>query len=205
MRRDINRLGKDDEVIFYDYSYLFDLLSLFKNTLHNSFSKWLEDKTPEQKKFSLIYEDIIVDYENQKREFGFADFNDLLIEMKKKFDDGLKVPLVEVLVDEYQDTNLLQNGLIDSFTKKSLFCVGDYDQSIYAFNGANIEIITSFSKRYDNTNVFSLNKNYRSSPHILELANRVISHNPRIYPKKLEVLIHFIKDFSYQTINGWII
>jgi len=81
----------------------------------------------------------------------------------------------------------LQNSLIDAFDKKSLFCVGDYDQSIYAFNGADIEIIGSFKKRYDNAKIFKLNKNYRSTSKILSLANRVIKNNPRLYDKELEV------------------
>ena len=102
-----------------------------------------------------------------------------------KKDDTIKFS--EVLVDEYQDTNTLQGSLIDAFDKKSLFCVGDYDQSIYAFNGANIEIIGSFAERYKGANIFKLNKNYRSTSKILSLANRVIEHNPRLYDKKLEV------------------
>ncbi len=69
----------------------------------------------------------------------------------------------------------------------SLFCVGDYDQSIYAFNGANIENIATFRDRYRDATVFTLTKNYRSSEAILHLANRVIERNERIYPKRLEV------------------
>ncbi len=62
-----------------------------------------------------------------------------------------------------------------------------YDQSIYAFNGANIEIIGSFALRYKDAKTFKLNKNYRSTSKILSLANRVIEHNPRLYEKQLEV------------------
>jgi DNA helicase-2/ATP-dependent DNA helicase PcrA len=98
-----------------------------------------------------------------------------------------KIDISEVLVDEYQDTNTLQNALIDAMDSQSLFCVGDYDQSIYAFNGANIENIATFPKRYRDARVFTLSKNYRSTASILSLANRVIEKNRRIYPKKLEV------------------
>jgi len=119
--------------------------------------------------------------------------------------------LVEVLVDEYQDTNTLQSALIDAMTPKSLFCVGDYDQSIYAFNGANIQNIATFGQRYKNATVFTLDKNYRSSASILSLANRVIERNERIYPKKLVVtkigkhqppkLLHYNELFNqYQSI-----
>jgi len=97
------------------------------------------------------------------------------------------IPFTEVLVDEHQDTNTLQSKLIDTLKPKSLFCVGDYDQSIYAFNGANIENIATYSKRYSDAEIFTLKTNYRSTAPILSLANRVIERNERIYPKKLEV------------------
>jgi DNA helicase-2/ATP-dependent DNA helicase PcrA len=77
--------------------------------------------------------------------------------------------------------------LIDILKPKSLFCVGDYDQSIYAFNGANIENIATYATRYPHAKVFTLKTNYRSTAPILSLANRVIERNERIYPKKLEV------------------
>jgi len=70
----------------------------------------------------------------------------------------------------------------------SLFCVGDYDQSIFAFNGANINLIGSFSKKFPDAKVFSLKKNYRSTALILSLADRVIKFNDRIYPKELIVV-----------------
>lgn len=65
--------------------------------------------------------------------------------------------------------------------------MGDFDQSIYAFNGANIEIIGSFKHRYKDAKIYTLNINYRSSAKILKLANRVISINPRLYEKELKV------------------
>jgi len=91
------------------------------------------------------------------------------------------------LVDEYQDTNALQGTIIDAMSPPSIFCVGDYDQSIYAFNGADIGIIGSFTQKFANAKVHTLTKNYRSSASILSLATRVIEHNERIYPKQLEV------------------
>lgn len=60
----------------------------------------------------------------------------------------------EILVDEYQDTNALQSSLIEAFESKSLFCVGDYDQSIYAFNGADINIIGGFKQRFKDAQIF---------------------------------------------------
>jgi DNA helicase-2/ATP-dependent DNA helicase PcrA len=129
---------------------------------------------------------IINDFEANKDKYGFVSFNDLLLKMKAHLEEHGR-DLVEVLVDEYQDTNTLQSALIDAMTPKSLFCVGDYDQSIYAFNGANIQNIATFGERYKEATVFTLDKNYRSSASILSLANRVIEINERIYPKKLVV------------------
>ncbi len=175
------------EVPQYGGNYLYDLYSLYQNTeLELDFESWIKQKYPEHELYALIYADIVDEFENLKKEFGFLNFNDLLIqfrEMAKKEKLGYK----EVLVDEYQDTNALQGTIIDAINPPSLFCVGDYDQSIYAFNGADINIIGSFTKKYPDAKVFNLSKNYRSTLPILSLANRVIEHNERIYPKKLEV------------------
>ena len=177
----------DASVKPYGAAYLYDLFSLYQNKEPSlSFGEWINEQNEEHEPFSFIYEDIIEEFKELKEKFGYVDFNDLLIKMKL-FLSKEKLIFKEILVDEYQDTNRLQGSLIDSFKANSLFCVGDYDQSIYAFNGADINIIATFKERYKNGNIFVLSKNYRSSKHILSLANRVINHNPRIFPKKLEV------------------
>ena len=76
--------------------------------------------------------------------------------MRDELKNGANLAYDEILIDEYQDTNTLQGSLIDAFKTKSLFCVGDFDQSIYAFNGANIEIIGSFKDRFPNANIYAL-------------------------------------------------
>jgi len=171
----------------YSASYLYDLYSLYQNSvLQKSFGEWIGEKKEEHKVFIDIYDDIIDEFENTKENYGFVSFNDLLIKARenaKKLGE-----FEEILVDEYQDTNNLQSSLLDALNSKSLFCVGDYDQSIYAFNGANINIIASFKDKYKDAKVFNLIKNYRSTKYILSLANRVIMNNERIYPKKLEVV-----------------
>ena len=181
----------DAEVQPYGGNYLYDLYSYYQNTeLEKDFERWLVENYPEHELFSMIYSDVVDEFEALKREYGFLNFNDLLLEfrkMAKEIDLGYK----EVLVDEYQDTNALQGTLIDAMQPPSLFCVGDYDQSIYAFNGADISIIGSFTKKYPQAVVHTLTKNYRSSRPILSLANKVIEINERIYPKKLEVTRDF--------------
>lgn len=173
----------------YSGAYLYDVYSLFCNSCVNdeSFSDWFSVNYGDQAVFADIYEDILREFELEKTRFNYADFNDLLIKFRHELKNGADIEFDEILVDEYQDTNSLQGSLIDAFKTKSLFCVGDFDQSIYAFNGANIEIIGSFKDRYENAQIYTLNTNYRSSEKILNLANKVISNNPRLYPKQLKV------------------
>ena len=172
----------------YDGGYLYDIYSLFLNSSHSEdFETWLTNKNSDQKQYTLIYQDVVDEFNKLKKKYGYVNFDDLLLEMlelqkQNEFD------FIEILVDEYQDTNPLQGKLLDGFKPKSLFCVGDYDQSIYAFNGSDIGIISSFDKRYENASIFTLDKNYRSTAPILSLANKVIEHNPRIYEKSLKVV-----------------
>ncbi len=128
-----------------------------------------------------------LEFMDLKKQYNYVSYDDLLLLYKEKIIQDSNI-FQEILVDEYQDTNALQNNIILSHKTESIFCVGDYDQSIYAFNGSDIEIIASFKDRFKDARIFSLTKNYRSSAKILSIANNVISHNPRIYPKYLEVL-----------------
>jgi DNA helicase-2/ATP-dependent DNA helicase PcrA len=177
-----------DDAPPYDGGYLYDIYSLFLNsTVDENFEKWITDRNETHKEYTVIYQDVIDEFEELKKKYGYVNFDDLLLLMIEKLQDK-DFQFQEILVDEYQDTNPLQGKLLDSFRPKSLFCVGDYDQSIYAFNGSDIGIISSFSTRYNNAQVFTLNKNYRSSEAILALANQVIKNNERIYEKKLEVV-----------------
>jgi len=147
---------------------------IFANTVEG----FLDEKTSE----------IYSQYQKALKSNNALDFDDLLLKPIELFNefpgrlDYYQNKYQYVLVDEYQDTNTLQSALIDTLKPKSLFCVGDYDQSIYAFNGAKIEIIAGFKDRFKDAKVFSLDINYRSTSSILSLANKVISNNPRIYP-----------------------
>ncbi len=183
-KRQFKRLNHDIEP--FSSTYLYEQYSLYQNASFDGFDIWFIDKYPEHRVLIDVYMNIIDEYELTKDRFGFLSFNDLLLKMREVLLEE-KRDISEVLVDEYQDTNTLQNSLIDVIDSNSLFCVGDYDQSIYAFNGANIQNIATFTKRYNNARVFTLSKNYRSTASILSLANMVIEKNERIYPKKLEV------------------
>jgi len=153
----------------YDGGYLYDMYSLYLNSSYDEdFETWMGNKNEDQKQYTLIYQDVVDEFNKLKKVYGYVNFDDLLLEMlelqkQNQFD------FVEILVDEYQDTNPLQGKILDGFKPKSLFCVGDYDQSIYAFNGSDINIISSFDKRYTDASVFTLDKNYRSTAPILSL------------------------------------
>ncbi len=170
----------------FSATHMYEQYSLYQNASLETFDVWFLEKYPEHEPVMDVYLDITHEFEKEKLEYGFASFNDLLLRMNTHLETHT-IPFTEVLVDEYQDTNTLQSSLIDMLKPKSLFCVGDYDQSIYAFNGANIENIATYSTRYPDAEVFTLKTNYRSTAPILSLANRVIERNERIYPKKLEV------------------
>jgi DNA helicase-2/ATP-dependent DNA helicase PcrA len=194
---------------------VYDYHALWENRADMDFTLWLCEKNGDHKHYAALYSAMFDEFTMLKKELGFVGFNDLLTQMRTFLQNGLKSPFFEVLVDEYQDTNPLQNSIIEAINPPSLFCVGDYDQSIYAFNGAEIEIIAGFDKRYPDAKVWTLNKNYRSSGQILSLANRVIAHNKRIYPKEMEVVktkaaakprvLAFDELFEqYRTIADWI-
>ena len=211
-KRHFKRLNHDIEP--FSATYLYEMYQLYQNASLETFDQWFLAQYPDHEILMDIYLDICEAFEATKVEYGFVSFNDLLLHIKKYLSEH-SLAFDEILVDEYQDTNTLQSALIDALRAESLFCVGDYDQSIYAFNGANIQNIATFATRYPGANVFTLSKNYRSVAPILSLANRVIERNERIYPKKLEVgrigeayppkLLVYDELFSqYQSIAGMI-
>lgn len=167
---------------------LLEKYSLYLNACDNRyFGDWITKRDESQSIFSDVYSDIVFEFEQLKKKERFYDFNDILRIAKEYYADRGS-EFKEVIIDEYQDTNPLQSSVIDAMQPCSLYCVGDYDQSIYAFNGADISIIGNFTEKHKNATVKTLTKNYRSSGSILALAEKVIKNNPRLYPKKLEVM-----------------
>ena len=121
-------------------------------------------------------------YEVEKEERGFVDFEDLLESTIRLFDEDPGA-LAEVrsyfnafTVDEYQDVNLLQQTLLDRWLgdRDELCAVGDDYQSIYAFTGATPDYLLGLPRRFPDTTVIRLEDNYRSSPEVLALANRIV-------------------------------
>jgi DNA helicase-2/ATP-dependent DNA helicase PcrA len=142
-------------------------------------------------------------YTERKRERNVMDYDDLLLNWKRLL---LEKPAIaelyaeqfqHILVDEYQDTNRLQAEIIDllAVKHKNVMVVGDDAQSIFAWRGAEFTNIYEFPERYPNTQEYKLEKNYRSTPEILGLANVSIANNRKQFPKTLEA-IRESKDFA---------
>ena len=132
-------------------------------------------------------------YQKHLRENNALDFDDLLNETRKLLRtceaarEYLSGRFRYILVDEFQDTNAVQYEIVKllSSVHGNLFVVGDDDQSIYGWRGAKIENILHFERDFKGANVFKLERNYRSTKHILTLANTVIKNNGRRKSKTL--------------------
>lgn len=132
-------------------------------------------------------------YEAKLRESGGVDFDDLLmltVKLLEKHPDVLgyyQGMFHHILIDEYQDTNHAQYRLVRLLTaqRKNLCVVGDDDQSIYKFRGADISNILNFEKDYANAKVIKLEQNYRSTKNILGAAGAVVARNLGRKPKEL--------------------
>ena len=133
-------------------------------------------------------------YQQKLTDLNSCDFGDLILHSVKILEENTDVREVYkknfkyIMVDEYQDTNFIQNKwlnlLVDN--NKNICCVGDDDQSIYSWRGAEIKNFLEFDKIYDNTKVIRLEQNYRSTQNILSTASDLISNNENRVGKTLE-------------------
>ncbi len=153
-----------------------------KNKLQTP-AEWLESAGNDFKaqKIAEVYKQ----YEKKLKENSALDFDDLLIKTLELFAahppvlDYYRQKFRYILVDEYQDTNRAQYELIRLIAgeRRNLCVVGDDDQSIYGWRGADIRNILDFEKDYPDAKVIKLEQNYRSTASILEAANQVVAHN----------------------------
>ena len=161
--------------------------------------------------------DIYERYQKRLKENNALDFDDLLVKMVDLFQTNPDVlehyqdRFQYIMVDEYQDTNTVQFLLVSLLAKKyrNLCVVGDDDQSIYKFRGANIYNILNFEKVFPDAQVIRLEQNYRSTQNILNAANGVIANNKGRKEKKLWTenqkgeLVHFKQyDTEYDEADG---
>ncbi len=132
-------------------------------------------------------------YQNKIKDLNACDFGDLILYCVKLFEKNLDIKNIYsnnfkyILVDEYQDTNFIQNKWLNLIVNKNknICCVGDDDQSIYSWRGAEIKNFLGFDKVYPECKIFRLEQNYRSTKNILDVASFLISHNKDRLGKKL--------------------
>ena len=205
LRRHIDRLGYDNNFTIYDSddqkTLMKDVCKLLQidtktyreRTILSAISSAKDEMvTPEEyelnaygdfskKKIAEAYKE----YERQLKANNALDFDDLLVKTVQLFQTQPEIleyyqdRFRYIMVDEYQDTNTVQFKLISLLAAKykNLCVVGDDDQSIYKFRGANIQNILSFEKEFEDTKVIKLEQNYRSTSTILDAANAVIKNN----------------------------
>ena len=159
-------------------------------------NKGLLPKDIELKKSGSIIKSILKVYEiyqNKTKDLNAFDFGDLILFCVKLFEKDESIKRIYnsnfkyILVDEYQDTNFIQNKWLNLLVNenKNICCVGDDDQSIYSWRGAEIKNFLTFDKIYDNCKVYKLEQNYRSTKNILDTASSLISNNEKRVGKKL--------------------
>ena len=184
----IRELNLNDKL--YGDKYLLNEISKAKNELMDPdrFSK-LYANDYRLSKVADAYEL----YQNKLKKNNAVDFDDIINHTIKIFQENPDVlayyqdKFKYVLVDEYQDTNKAQDLLITLLSKvhQNIFVVGDDQQSIYKFRGADIQNILNFERNFKNTKVVKLEQNYRSTKNILNIANQVIKHNEGNVEKNL--------------------
>jgi len=156
-------------------------ISRYKNSLMSPEVAWQKAEQASYKKIASLYEK----YEKYIQDNNLVDFDDLLVLPYRilEANTDLAIEISEryryIMVDEYQDTNDLQYKLLEKLctTHNNICVVGDDDQSIYGWRGANIKNILDFKECFTNTKVVKLEKNYRSTARILKAANELIEHN----------------------------
>ena len=132
-------------------------------------------------------------YQIKTKDLNAFDFGDLILFCVKLFEEHKDIKEIYqnkfkyILVDEFQDTNFIQNKWLNLLVnkKENICCVGDDDQSIYSWRGAEIKNFLTFDQIYKNCKVFKLEQNYRSTKNILETASSLISNNSNRVGKKL--------------------
>lgn len=187
-KRILKRIAKEHSIDL-NIAFIGSEISKYKNTLLSADEILKKAELPDYRKIATIYKD----YEKEITENNLVDFDDLLMltyqilakdeVLRKETSNRYKY----IMVDEYQDTNELQFKLLELLASEhnNLCVVGDDDQSIYGWRGANIRNILDFSQQFKNAKTIKLETNYRSTSPILKAANELIEHNSQRIGKKL--------------------
>ena len=194
LKQAIKKLNLDDKI--YQPKLVKSVISNAKNKMQDAYAFATFARDFKSQNIAKIYEE----YENILNNNNAIDFDDMLMltvklldhntEVRTKYYDRFK----HIMVDEYQDTNLAQYNLVNMLytnklaeipSERSLCVVGDVDQSIYSWRGADYTIIMNFQKDFKNTKLIKLEQNYRSTANILNVANAIIENNTERVDKVL--------------------
>lgn len=186
IKRVIKKLNLDDKI--YQPKLIKSVISDSKNKMQDAYTFATFARDFKSQKIASIYEE----YENALNNSNAIDFDDMLMLTVKLLEQCADVRTFyynrfkHILVDEFQDTNLAQYKLVKMLytnlnseipENRSLCVVGDVDQSIYSWRGADYTIILNFQKDFKNTKLIKLEQNYRSTANILNVANAIIENN----------------------------
>ena len=190
----IKKLNLDDKV--YQPKLVKSVISNAKNKMQDAYTFATFARDFKSQKIASIYEE----YENALNNNNAIDFDDMLLLTVKLLEQSKEVRQLyydrfqHILVDEFQDTNMAQYKLINMLytnlepeipDERSLCVVGDVDQSIYSWRGADYTIILNFQKDFKKTKLIKLEQNYRSTANILNVANAIIENNTERVDKVL--------------------
>lgn len=209
LRESIHHLGYRSNFTIYDDEDTDKLIKVCLNEIINTDSKesikemkraistaknsMLNDASVSEKGDGTLFSKMFALYQAKLKEYNAVDYDDLLalpVRLFREFPSILEFyqeRWTHLLIDEYQDTNALQYTLVNYLTAKrrNICVVGDPDQSIYSWRGANINNILNFENDYPGAVVVRLDQNYRSRSNILEASNALISKNAGRYEKNL--------------------
>lgn len=194
IKQAIKKLNLDDKV--YQPKLVKSVISNAKNKMQDAYTFATFARDFKSQKIASIYEE----YENALNNNNAIDFDDMLLLTVKLLEQCKEVRQLyydrfqHILVDEFQDTNMAQYKLINMLytnlepeipDERSLCVVGDVDQSIYSWRGADYTIILNFQKDFKKTKLIKLEQNYRSTANILNVANAIIENNTERVDKVL--------------------
>ncbi len=213
LRQEADAVGIDRNFVIYDMDDQVSLIRRIMKALKFTDDKSLKPKSiqsiisneknqgrgPEEYEASTYYPNqkkiakIFYRYEEEKQKAGALDFDDLLLYELKLFKEHLEVRkrwqerFEHILIDEYQDTNIVQYNIVKSLVneKKNICVVGDDWQSIYSWRGADFTNILNFEKDFPGAKVIKLEQNYRSTGNILEASQKIINENKQRTDKTL--------------------
>ncbi|MBE7709510.1 MAG: ATP-dependent DNA helicase PcrA [Cyanobacteria bacterium SIG32] len=186
IKQAIKKLNLDDKI--YAPKLVKTVISNAKNKMQDAYTFATFARDFKSQKIASIFEE----YENSLNNNNAIDFDDMLLLTVKLLEQNAQVreyyfnKFKHILVDEYQDTNLAQYKLVNMLytnmqseipPERSLCVVGDVDQSIYSWRGADYTIILNFQKDFRNAKLIKLEQNYRSTANILNVANAIIENN----------------------------